>query len=79
MTTKHTATSDVIGRIKRNSKSRVYSHAVIIHFKLGEGPTCGYRVEWASTAALANRNARIWANTSHVARVEILDAIAEDA
>jgi hypothetical protein len=81
MANKH-AITDSRGQVhKRTSLGRVYTHCVVIHFKaLPAEPEKGWvhprsaysRAEWASNAALAEKNAASWRGKSHVDAVEII-------
>lgn len=64
----------------RGSRSRVYSHCVVVFIKAlpaqGANRAIPERVhaEWASRRDLAERQAASWRSRSHVERVEILPA-----
>lgn len=82
MATKHRVT-DSRGEVhKRTSQERVYSHCVVIRFK-DRPASPGYRAipaysraEWASTLALAERNASSWRKPDkiYVESVEVIPA-----
>jgi hypothetical protein len=79
MKTKHTAT-DSKGKVhKRTSANRVYSHCVVIHLRAipprenSRGWDARSCAEWASTRALAEKNAANW-RRKDVEAVEIVEA-----
>lgn len=61
----------------RTSDCRIYSHAVVTHFKECEHDGRTYpphsRVEWASRKDLAEKNASNWRGKNHVTGVELLE------
>jgi hypothetical protein len=74
--------TDATGKVyKRNSRSRVYSHCVAIHFAAHppskfwpKGVTAYSRAEWAGSRALAERSASRWRKEPYVEAIEILEA-----
>ena len=81
MPTKHEAT-DAAGKVwKRTSKTRVYSHCVVIHTPATlptelwpNGWPASSKAEWASTLTNAQNNARRWQRGRDGIAVEILEA-----
>lgn len=57
---------------KRSSHGRVYSHAVVVHWKRDDGTTGSHRAEWRSTGLLARDLANTYLNKG--LDVEILEA-----
>ena len=73
--------TDATGKVyKRNSRSRVYSHCVAIHFAAyppskfwPKGVTAYSRADWAGSLALAERSASRWRKEPYVEAIEILE------
>ena len=74
--------TDATGKVhKRGSRSRVYSHCVVIHFAAHppsrfwpKGVAAYSRAEWAGSRALAERSASRWRKEPYVEAIEILEA-----
>jgi len=73
--------TDATGKVhKRVSRSRVYSHCVVIHFAAHppsrfwpKGVAAYSRAEWAGSRALAERSASRWRKEPYVEAIEILE------
>jgi hypothetical protein len=74
--------TDATGKVhKRGSRSRVYSHCVVIHFAAHppskswpKGVAAYSHAEWAGSRALAERTASRWRKEPCVEAIEILEA-----
>jgi hypothetical protein len=74
--------TDATGKVhKRSSRSRVYSHCVVIHFAAHppskfwpKGVAAYSRAEWAGSRVLAERNASRWRKEPYVEAIEIIEA-----
>jgi hypothetical protein len=73
--------TDTTGKVhKRSSRSRVYSHCVVIHFAAHppskfwpKGVTAYSRAEWVASRALAERSASRWRKELYVEAIEIVE------
>jgi hypothetical protein len=74
--------TEATGKVhKRGSRSRVYSHCVVIHFAAHlpskswpKGIAAFSHAEWAGSRGLAERTASRWRKEPHVEAIEILEA-----
>jgi hypothetical protein len=74
--------TDATGKVhKRSSRSRIYSHCVVIHFAAHlpskfwpKGGVAACSPEWEGSRAMAERKATRWRKEPSVEAIEILDA-----